>query len=77
MAATPALPTSRTIVVMEDVLHSSTAPTDPRALDRDGRNLALQSRRTLGLTDLLSRRPELRGVGRSSEEIAESVLWSA
>jgi len=44
---------------------------------RDGRDLALQSRRTLGLSDLLRRRPELRGVSTWAEEIAESVLWTA
>lgn len=41
------------------------------------RNLALQSRRSLGLNDLLSRRPELRGVSTWTEDFAESVLWSA
>lgn len=35
------------------------------------------SRQTLGVRDLLERRPELRGVVTWSEEIAESVLWSA
>lgn len=50
----------------------------PRPLARpEGRDLSLQSRRTLGLTDLLSRRPELRGVSTWAEEVADSVLWSA
>ncbi len=35
------------------------------------------SRQTLGVRGLLERRPELRGVVTWSEEIAESVLWSA
>jgi hypothetical protein len=43
----------------------------------EGRDLALQSRRTLGLADLLDRRPELRGLATWAEEVAESVLWSA
>ena len=47
------------------------------AATRQGRDLGLQSRRTLGLAELLRRRPELRGVCTWAEEIAESVLWSA
>ena len=43
----------------------------------EGRNLALQSRRTRGLAELLDRRPELRGLGTWPEHVAESVLWSA
>ena len=35
------------------------------------------SRQALGVRGLLERRPELRGVVTWSEEIAESVLWSA
>ena len=50
---------------------------EPRPLRLEGRNLALQSRRTLGLADLLDRRPELRGVTTWTEEVAQSVLWSA
>jgi hypothetical protein len=57
---------------MEHATHPVTTDTD---LPATGRNLALQSRRTLGLTDLLSRRPDLRGVSTWSE-VAESVLWS-
>ena len=48
-----------------------------RPLRLEGRDLALQSRRTLGLADLLDRRPELRGLTTWAEEVAESVLWSA
>lgn len=50
---------------------------EPRPLRLDGRDLALQSRRTLGLAELLDRRPELRGVTAWTEEVAQSVLWSA
>ena len=34
---------------------------EPRPLRLDGRDLALQSRRTLGLADLLDRRPSCAG----------------
>jgi hypothetical protein len=56
--------------------------TDVRTSDlvaaaREGRDLTLQSRRTLGLADLLERRPELRGVSSWAEDVAEYVLWSA
>ena len=56
---------------------------DDRTMDdvitpaRDGRRLSLESRRTLGLAELLERRPELRGVGRWGEDITELALWSA
>ncbi len=49
----------------------------PGPVRREGRDLALQSRRTLALADLLERRPDLRGVGTWAEEVARSVLWSA
>ena len=62
---------------MEDALHQMTEPFDAVRAASEGRNLALQSRRTMGLNDLLTRRPELRGGSTWSEEIAESVLWSA
>jgi hypothetical protein len=47
------------------------------AAPREGRDLALQSRRVLGLSTLLQRRPELRGVGTWPEEMVQHVLWSA
>ena len=52
---------------------------DRPAGPRHPSDLALRrlSRQTLGVRGLLERRPELRGVATSSEEIAESVLWSA
>jgi hypothetical protein len=46
----------------------------PRPTDQALRRL---SRQTFGVRGLLERRPELRGVVTWSEEIAESVLWSA
>lgn len=64
---------------MTDVLMPQTVAPDraPRPRRREGRDLALLSRRTLGLVDLLDRRPELRGMSTWTEEVAESVLWSA
>ncbi|MGH3348744.1 MAG: hypothetical protein ACRDO4_17325 [Nocardioides sp.] len=56
----------------QDVLAGPAGPRPPT--DQALRRL---SRQTLGVRDLLERRPELRGVVRWSEEIAESVLWSA
>ena len=49
----------------------------PGPAPREARDLSLQSRRTLGLADLLERRPDLRGVSTWAEEVARSVLWSA
>jgi hypothetical protein len=57
---------------MTDVLLSQ-----PVAVPYEGRDLALQSRRVLGLARLLERRPELRGVSTWSEEMVQHVLWSA
>ena len=69
---------------MTDVLVPDPGPdsvsdpvSDPGPDPRPGRDLARLSRRTLGLTDLLERRPELRGVSTSAEELVHSVLWSA
>jgi hypothetical protein len=53
----------------QDVVDRPPRPTD-QALRRF-------SRQTFGVRGLLERRPELRGVVTWSEEIAESVLWSA
>ena len=57
---------------MTDVRLPTTAPAR-----REGRDLALQSRRTLGLADLLQRRPELCGVSAWAEDAVQHVLWSA
>jgi hypothetical protein len=68
--ATPASPAPGTIPDMTDVRR-------PAPVRHEGRDLALQSRRTLGLADLLERRPELRGISGWAEEVVGSVLWSA
>lgn len=65
------------ILGMEEAATHTTQPFDAVTAAREARKLALRSRRTLDLTDLLVRRPDLRGVSSWSEEIAESVLWSA
>ena len=57
---------------MTDVRLPTTAPAR-----REGRDLALPSRRTLGLADLLQRRPELCGVSAWAEDAVQHVLWSA
>ena len=62
---------------MNDAHTSGLHHREPGTTARAGRNLALQSRRTLDLAELLDRRPDLRGVSTWSEEIALSVLWSA
>lgn len=56
----------------QEVLDRPAGPRRPS--DRALRRL---SRQTLGVQGLLERRPDLRGVVTWSEEIAESVLWSA
>jgi hypothetical protein len=56
----------------QEVLDLGAAPRRPS--DQALRRL---SRQTLGVRGLLDRRPDLRGVVTWSEEIAESVLWSA
>ena len=50
---------------------------DPAPPLVEGRDLALRSRRVLGLAELLERRPELREVSAWSDEVTRHVLWSA
>jgi len=69
------------ISVSHDLTMTETLLPQPRPVRTEarlaGRDLALQSRRALELSDLLRRRPELRGVCTWAEELTESVLWSA
>jgi hypothetical protein len=51
-------------------------PTDPRP-DHAAAARDRELRSTRGVTDLLARRPELRGVLRTADWLEESTLWSA
>ncbi len=59
-----------------DATHLTLAA-DPRELHREDSQLKRLSRQTMGMSGLLDRRPELRGVSTWSEGVVESVLWSA
>lgn len=61
-------------------LHAVAQPdtrSDPSERRRTDSQLRRLSRQTMGMSGLLDRRPELRGVSTWSEGVVESVLWSA
>jgi hypothetical protein len=57
--------------------HRAPEPLEPLEFRRVDSQLRRLSRQTMGMSGLLERRPELRGVASWSEGVVESVLWSA